>query len=170
MSETGITESYQSVGEALAGKYLTFSLSEEVYGLPILKVHEIIGMMAITKVPKSPDYLKGVVNLRGRIIPIVDLRQKFKMPHLAYGERTCIIVVDVKLREKNLFIGVVVDTVLEVVSFEPRTIEEAPQYGNHLDTSFILGIGRSPDNKVVILLDGDRSLQDGEQHLVAASK
>ncbi|MCK7467721.1 MAG: chemotaxis protein CheW [Desulfosudis oleivorans] len=109
--------------EAQDGKHLTFSLGNEDYGLPILQVREIIGMMEITHVPKTPEFIKGVINLRGKIIPIMDLRLKFGMKSIDYTERTCIIVVEIKINEIKRLMGVVVDMVSEVVNINQNEIE-----------------------------------------------
>lgn len=145
---------------SISGKYLTFSLSSENYGIQILKVQEIIGVMHITKVPSSPDYLKGVINLRGKIIPVVDLRLKFNLSPIPYNDKTCIIVVDAIFGERKVPVGVVVDTVLEVSHFNESSIELAPEYGVNLSTSFITAMGRTQDNHVVILIDIDKVLAD----------
>ena len=145
----------------LGGKYLTFSLSAERYGLQILKVHEIIGIMHITVVPQSPSYMKGVLNLRGKIIPVVDLRLKLGLEPMPYDQKTCIIVVECRLGEKRQSVGIVVDTVLEVVAFDDERIEPSPEYGTGLDTSCIIGMGRSADDQVIILIDIEQALFDG---------
>lgn len=142
---------------ALAGKYLAFALGEERYGLEILKVQEIIGVIRITQVPQSPHYLKGVINLRGKIIPVVDLRIKLGMPEKEYDEKTCFIVVNTVVNGRSLSVGVVVDTVLEVINFRGEQIQSAPDYGINVDTTFILGMGRIND-QVVILIDINRTL------------
>lgn len=144
----------------LAGKYLTFALSREQYGLHILKVQEIIGVMHVTKVPSCPDYLKGVINLRGKIIPVVDLRLKFGIEAVAYDAKTCIIVVDIQLNGKKASVGIVVDTVLEVINLAEGNIEEAPEYGANLATQFVVGMGRTSDGAVVILVDIEKALAD----------
>ncbi|MBP9838072.1 MAG: purine-binding chemotaxis protein CheW [Proteobacteria bacterium] len=146
----------------LSGKYLAFSLSEESYGLKILKVQELIGMMHITQVPQCQNYIKGVINLRGKIIPVVDLRLKFNLPETKYDERTCIIVVECMIKGKKTSIGAVVDTVLEVMNFDEKNIEYAPDYGTKLDTNFVIGMGRSPNNDVLILIDIDVALADAK--------
>jgi purine-binding chemotaxis protein CheW len=144
----------------LEGKYLTFSLSTENYGVNILKVQEIIGVMHITKVPGSPEYLKGVINLRGKIIPVVDLRLKFNLEPVPYDEKTCIIVVDVTMSNRKVSVGVVVDTVVEVVHLNESQLEPAPEYGVNLSTNFIEGIGRAHGEDVVILVDVEKILAD----------
>ncbi len=138
------------------GKYLTFSLADEEYGLEILKVREIIGIMDITAVPQMPHFVKGVVNLRGKVIPVVDLRLKFGMEPADYTEATCIIVVDV-----GSLMGIIVDTVQEVLHIDENAIDPPPPLGASVDTSFILGLGKIRD-EVKILLDIDRVLTDEE--------
>src|SRR5574344_3063666 len=123
-------------------KLLTFSLGEEGYGVSILKVKEIIGMMDITPVPKTPEFIKGVINLRGKIIPVMDLRLKFGMQEKEYNERTCIIVVEINLNGNERLLGVVVDMVSEVVTMNSDQIEPPPEYGSNNNTNFILGIGK----------------------------
>lgn len=135
-------------------KLLTFSLGSEGYGISILKVKEIIGMMDITPVPRTPDFIKGVINLRGKIIPVMDLRTKFGMNQQDYDERTCIIVVEVTMQGLQKLIGVVVDTVSEVVTISNDQIEPPPEYGTHAEHNSILGIGKIKD-RVVIILDID---------------
>lgn len=130
------------------GKYLTFVLGHEEYGLEILKVREIMGMVDIVSVPQAPGYVKGVINLRGTVIPIIDLRLKFGLPPRDYDKETCIIVVNIG---KGLM-GIVVDTVSEVLDIASGDIDEAPQFGAAVDTSFIRGIGKVK-GKVKILLD-----------------
>jgi purine-binding chemotaxis protein CheW len=133
-------------------KYLTFKLAEEEYGVEILKVREIIGVMDITSVPQMPVHMKGVINLRGKVIPVIDLRLKFGFQEIEHTEQTCIIVVDVG-RE----IGIIVDTVSEVLDIASGNIEPPPSIGGALDTSFILGMGKVGE-AVKILLDIDRVL------------
>jgi len=143
------------------GKYLTFTLAQEDYGLEILKVREIIGMMDITAVPQTPEYVKGVVNLRGRVIPVIDLRLKFGLEAAEYGERTCIIVVEVQSEMGPVQMGVVVDSVSEVLNINGDDIEPAPSFGTRLKTQFILGIAKTKGT-IKILLDIDRVLTTEE--------
>ncbi|MCF8070042.1 MAG: chemotaxis protein CheW [Desulfobacterales bacterium] len=143
------------------GKYLTFSLAEEEYGIGILKIKEIIGMMAITTIPNTPDFVKGVVNLRGKVIPVLDLRQRFEMVPNEYNDRTCIIVVEIESNSGILLIGTVVDSVSEVVSINREDIEETPAFGVNLDTNYILGMAKIDDG-VKILLDIDQVLSPRE--------
>ena len=136
------------------GKYLTFTLDNEEYGIGILKIREIIGMMPITSVPQTPDFVKGVVNLRGKVIPVVDLRLRFGMSEIEYTERTCIIVVEIRTGESNVTIGIVVDSVSEVLNIKGKDIEDTPTFGTKLDIDYILGMAKM-DGSVKILLDID---------------
>ncbi|HAS17171.1 MAG: chemotaxis protein CheW [Nitrospirae bacterium RIFCSPLOW2_12_42_9] len=138
---------------ALEGKYLTFILNREEYGLEILKVREIIGLMDITPVPQTPAFMKGIINLRGKVIPVVDQRLKFGMPAAEYTKETCIIVVNID----NRLMGIIVDTVSEVLDIAAKDIEPAPSLGNKIKTDFILGMGKIK-GKVKILLDIDKVL------------
>jgi len=140
------------IGGQDGSKFLTFRLADEEYGVEILKVREIIGVMEITAVPQMPAFMKGVINLRGKVIPVIDLRLKFCFEEIEYTEQTCIIVVDVG-RE----IGIIVDTVSEVLDIARGNIEPPPQIGGTLDTSFILGMGKVGE-AVKILLDINRVL------------
>ena len=133
------------------GKYLTFQLAEEGYGIGILKVREIIGMLPVTPVPQTPMFLKGVINLRGQVIPVVDLRLKFGLPEEEYTERTSIIVVEVKGLSVNIPIGIVVDTVSEVINIQALEIEPPPAFGSTIDTNFILGMAKTGDGVKILL-------------------
>ena len=137
----------------LAGKYLTFVLDGEQYGLEILKVREINGTMTITSVPKTPPHIKGVINLRGKVIPVIDLRLKFDLQGLDWTEETCIIVVDVA----GLETGLIVDRVSEVQEIQAEDIEPPPSFGAQVETNFILGMSKSAD-RVTILLNIDTVL------------
>ncbi len=143
------------------GKYLTFSLENEEYGIGILKIKEIIGMMPVTTIPRTPEFVKGVINLRGKVIPVVDLRLRFKMEPSDYTDRTCIIVVEIENQVGMIQIGVVVDSVSEVLNVGSDDIEEAPSFGTKLDTEYILGMAKM-DGGVKILLDIDKVLNDEE--------
>ncbi len=145
-----------------AGKYLTFSLANEEYGIGILKVKEIIGMMSITSVPQTPVFVKGVINLRGKVIPIMDLRLKFGMQEIEYTERTCIIVVEIERDNSFILIGIIVDSVSEVLNIKNEEIEAAPTLGAKANTDYILGIAKM-EGGVKVLLDIDRVL--GQQEL-----
>ena len=154
---------------AQAGKYLSFVLGREEYGLEILKVQEINGMMDITRVPRTPEYVRGVINLRGRVIPIVSLRTKFKMPQVEDTEKTCIIVVQVKYVEDILTMGIIVDEVSEVLNITDNSIEPPPSFGGGMEEAdFITGMGKL-ENKVVILLDIDRVLDAEEMKAIIDS-
>lgn len=133
-------------------KLLLFFLNEELYGIPILKVNEIMGLMEVTKIPRSPDFIKGIINLRGKIIPVMDLRIKFSMSEKAYDNQTCIIIVEISISEQKKFIGLIVDKVAEVVSIYSEDIDLPPQYGQDCDDTFLTGVGKVKD-KVVMLLD-----------------
>ncbi len=143
------------------GKYLTFSLNEEEYGIGILKVKEIIGMMAITSVPRTPEFVKGVINLRGKVIPVIDLRLKFSMEAIEYTDRTCIIVVEIEAQAGTVLIGIVVDAVSEVLNINGGDIEETPTFGTSLNTEYILGMAKM-EGGVKILLDIDKVLNTDE--------
>ena len=150
-----------TVATGREGKYLSFSLSGEDYGFPILKVKEIIGMMPITSVPGAPEYVKGVVNLRGKVIPVVDLRLKFGFEVSGYTERTCIIVVEIQGQNGQLLMGNVVDSVSEVLNIKGGDIEDAPCFGARTDTDFILGMAKMGSG-VKILLDIEKVLSTDE--------
>lgn len=149
-------------------KFLTFTLGEEEYGQEILRVREIIGMIDITPLPQTPDFVKGVVNLRGKIIPVIELRVKFGMPSVEYTEETCIIVVEVTHEdndEEQFQMGVIVDSVSEVLDIQKNQIEPAPQFGCTVNTEYILGMGKVQEKdkeKVIILLDIDKVLTQTE--------
>jgi len=141
------------------GKYLTFALGPEEYGLEILKVREIIGYMDITAVPQTPHHVKGVINLRGQVIPVIDLRAKFGMETTDVTEQTCIIVVETSQGHRKFSTGIVVDRVQEVLDIAGEDIEEAPQFGSSVNTDFILGMGKIGES-VKILLDIDKVLSN----------
>ena len=158
MAET-MTQTQESGKAQLdkADKYLTFALASEEYGLEILKVREIFGYMEITAVPQTPNYVLGVINLRGQVIPVIDLRSKFGMDTIDVTEETCIIVVEITQGKRTFNTGIVVDHVQEVLDIAGNDIEEAPQFGSSVDTNFILGMGKIGDT-VKILLDIDKVL------------
>ena len=142
------------------GKYLTFTLANEDYGIGILKIKEIIGMMPITKVPRCPDFVKGVINLRGKVIPVMDLRMRFGVDAAEFTERTCIVVVEVDSGSGTLVVGLIVDSVSEVLNIKSDDIEETPGFGTKVNTDYILGMAKISGG-VKILLDINRVLQDG---------
>ncbi|MFZ2448807.1 MAG: chemotaxis protein CheW [Syntrophobacteraceae bacterium] len=143
------------------GKYLTFSLGDEEYGIGILRVREIIGMMRITSVPQTPEYVRGVINLRGKVIPVIDLRSRFGMSAVEFTERTCIVVVEIDSDSGRLHIGIVVDSVSEVVNIKSGDIEDTPCFGTALSTEYILGMAKIAGS-VKILLDIGRVLKADE--------
>jgi purine-binding chemotaxis protein CheW len=149
------------------GKYLTFTLAGEEYGIGILKIKEIIGMMPITSVPQTPGFVKGVINLRGKVIPVVDLRLRFTMDAIDYNDRTCIIVVEIGGRGTDIVIGIVVDSVSEVLNIKGEDIEDTPTFGTSLNTDYILGMAKM-EGKVKILLDIDQVL--GAEDLESLAK
>jgi purine-binding chemotaxis protein CheW len=146
------------------GKYLTFTLAGEEYGIGILKIKEIIGMMPITSVPQTPPFVKGVINLRGKVIPVVDLRLRFTMDAIDYNDRTCIIVVEIG-GGTDIVIGIVVDSVSEVLNIKSEDIEDTPTFGTTLNTDYILGMAKM-EGKVKILLDIDTVLSQEDIHML----
>lgn len=150
------------------GKYLSFSLGAEEFGLEILKVREIIGYIEVTAVPQTPHHVRGVVNLRGQVIPVVDLRAKFGMETAEVTEQSCIIVVEIAQDNRTYSTGIVVDRVQEVLDIAGADIEEPPQFGAAVDTEFILGMGKVGDT-VKILLDIDRVLGGPELDLLSGA-
>ncbi len=179
MAETAVMPSGAQPGPAesvdfarqLAGKYMTFKLAEEAYGLAILKVREIIGFMEITRVPRTQEFIRGVINLRGRIVPVVDLRLKFGMPRTEPSDQTVIIVVQYASRGQDITMGILVDQVLEVLSIDAEQIEPPPSFGSDaLETDFLMGVGKTAD-RVIFLLDIGRVLSDSEaQEIVQAAR
>ena len=143
------------------GKYLTFTLAEEEYGIGILKIKEIIGMMPITSVPQTPEFVKGVINLRGKVIPVIDLRLRFGMGEIDYTERTCIIVVEIDSQAGTVLIGIVVDSVSEVLNVKGDDIADTPTFGANLNTEYILGMAKM-EGGVKILLHIDQVLSAEE--------
>ena len=159
MATMAVTSAARS---ANGGKYLTFMLGREEYGLPVLKVREIIKVMDITHVPQVAAHVLGVINLRGRVIPVIDLRRKFGFPAQDNTERTCIIVAEVALTSSTVMMGVVVDSVSEVVNVAASEIDETPDFGGQNHTDYLLGLAKVKGS-VKILLDLDRVLgSDGQ--------
>ncbi len=159
-AEVAVSDSGTVEVKGLGGKYLTFSLGSEEYGVDIMKVREIIGIMEITAVPHTPEYIKGVINLRGRVIPILELRLRFGLELRAYDDRTCIIVVEVAGSTGHIMIGMLVDSVSEVVNIEDDDIESPPDFGVSTDAENILGMGKIK-GAVKILLDVDQVVGRG---------
>jgi purine-binding chemotaxis protein CheW len=157
--ETAIMDQAVKAVADREGKYLTFALAGEEYGISILRVKEIIGLMAITTVPRTPGYIKRGINLRGKVIPVADLRLKFGMESMASTDRTCIIVVEITGAERTILMGIVVDSVSEVLNIKATDIEDTPNFGSHLNTAFILGIAKI-NGAVKILMDIDRVFRE----------
>ena len=158
MSVAGIMETTQ---------YLTFKLSDEVFALDITKVREVLDFTTVTKVPRTPDFMRGVINLRGTVVPVVDLRLKFGMPQTEKTVNTCIIIAEVTVDNETTILGALTDSVQEVMDLEPDHIEPAPKIGTRLNTEFIKGMGKRDDN-FVILLDIDKVFTTGELAVVQA--
>ena len=158
-------ETPKQVSAAREGKYLTFVLGDEEYGIGILKVKEIIGMMPIRPIPRTPEFVKGVINLRGKVIPVIDLRMRFSLEAKPYDERTCIIVVEASGASLKSAMGVVVDSVNEVANIKQDQVEQTPSFGVNLDTAYILGMAKAGDG-VKILLDIDQVLGSEELDLL----
>ncbi|MDH5636966.1 MAG: chemotaxis protein CheW [Nitrospinota bacterium] len=150
------------LSEELEGKYLTFTLGKEDYGFEIKKVKEIIGIMDVTRVPKTPKFLKGVINLRGKVVPIIDLRYKFRMQQIDYTKETCIVVVETD----EMVVGVVVDSVSEVIDIDIDEIESTPAFGHEIDIRYILGMAKVND-EVKILINIDKVLSMDEMALAS---
>jgi purine-binding chemotaxis protein CheW len=145
----------------LVGKYLTFKLMDEFYGVNVDWILQIIAIPDVTKIPKTPPFVKGVINLRGKIIPVVDLRLKFKLPEEKYNDRTSIVIIKFKTEKGEVFIGIIVDIVLEVQDIHANEIEKTPTFGVDLDTNFILGMAKVKQ-KVVTLLNINKILTESE--------
>ncbi len=167
---TGLKSAENRVGDVdLAEKYLTFELAGEEYGIEILKVREIIGLLSITPVPRTPEYVRGVINLRGKVIPVVDPKLKFGMPRTEDTRETCIIVVEVSHAGEAISTGILVDRVREVLDIKSEDIEDAPEMGESVETEFIRGMGKTGD-RVSILLDIDGVLTGGELEQLKKTK
>ncbi len=147
--------------DARAGKYLTFLLANEEFGIRVLKVREIMGLQDITAVPQTPAHIKGVINLRGKVVPVVDLRLKFGVPAAEYTQRTCIIVTQVQAESGTVLMGIIVDGVSEVLNLPPAEIEDTPDFGEEIAGRYLLGMAKVK-GKVKILLDIDRVLSAQE--------
>lgn len=159
MSAAVMTESATSgsANKAKPGKYLTFSLTAEEYGVPVLKVREIIKMMDITVVPQVPHYVRGVINLRGKVITVIDLRLKFGFAAQEQTDETAIVVVEVKVDGGKVLMGVVVDSVSDVLNIQADEIEDTPAFGDRVSTDYLCGMAKVK-GRVKILLDLDRAL------------
>ncbi len=159
------TSTLSAASGVRAGKYLTVVLDDEAYCIAVLKVREIIRHQKITPVPQMPDFIRGVINLRGRVIPITDLRMKFGLA-AAVGERTCIVVVQIRLAgEGAVHLGLIVDAVEEVVNLAEKDIEPTPEFGHAVDTRYLLGMA-TINNQVKTLLDLDRVFGAGDMEAI----
>jgi purine-binding chemotaxis protein CheW len=163
LSTMTTAERGQVPGDVRSGKYLTFQLGREEFAIHVLKVREIMGIQDITAVPQTPVYLKGVINLRGKVVPVVDLRLKFGLAQADYTQRTCIIVVQVQGNGGSLMMGTIVDAVSEVITLAAGEIEDTPDFGDGVRTPYLLGMAKIK-GKVKILLDIDQVLTTQELH------
>jgi purine-binding chemotaxis protein CheW len=160
MSVAGILETTQ---------YLTFKLDDEVFALDITKVREVLDFTTVTKVPRTPDFMRGVINLRGSVVPVVDLRLKFGMSKTEKTVNTCVIIVEVTVDNETTVLGALADSVQEVMDLEPDHIEPAPKIGTRLNTEFIKGMGKR-DTNFIIILDVDKIFSINELALVQATQ
>jgi len=152
MTETTPGKATSQKVDQRAGKYLTFALGNEEFAVQVLRVREIMGIQEITAVPQTPHYVKGVINLRGKVIPVVDLRLKFGLPEVEYTQRTSIIVAQIEGVSRKLQIGIIVDGVSEVLTLQANDIEDTPDFGCGVQTPYIMGMAKIK-GKVKILLD-----------------
>jgi purine-binding chemotaxis protein CheW len=159
MSVNSITETVQ---------YLTFKLDEEVFALDVAKVREILEYNIVTKVPQTPDFMRGVINLRGSVVPVIDMRLMFGMSATEQTVNTCIIVVEVALEGETSVLGALADSVQEVIEMEPEQIEPAPHIGTRLNTEFIKGMGKH-EGDFIMILDIEKVFSAGEIAAVAQS-
>ncbi len=156
MSVAGITETTQ---------YLTFKLDEEVFALDITKVREVLDFTTVTKVPQTPEFMRGVINLRGSVVPVVDMRLKFGMSRTEKTVHTCIIIAEITIDSETAVLGALADSVQEVMDLEPDSIEPAPKIGARLNTEFIRGMGKR-DSNFIMILDIDRIFSADELSIV----
>ena len=169
MSSTVLTANEPAAADVRAGKYLTFHLGREEFGIRVLKVREIMGMQDITAVPQTPAHVRGVINLRGKVVPVIDLRVKFGLSAAEYTQRTCIIVTQVQSDSGAMMVGVIVDAVSEVVNLAASEIEDTPDFGEDIGSRYLLGMAKTK-GKVKILLDIDKVLSAQELHEVGAMR
>jgi len=162
---TFVIRSHSENNLASEGKYLTFAIGEEEFGVDILQIREIIGYVPVTPVPKSPVYLKGVLNLRGQVIPVIDLRLKFGMPEKEITDQTCIVIIETQTAEGAVLTGLIVDRVSEVLDIEAEQIEPAPSLGSTIDTSFLRGIAKT-NVSVKLLLEIDSVVQQSAEESI----
>lgn len=159
MSVPGITQTSQ---------YLTFVLDQEIYAMDIHQVREVLDFTKITKVPQMPDFIKGVINLRGGVVPVVDLRLRFGMPQADETVDTCIVIIEITIQETQTLIGIMADSVQEVMGMEPDQIEPAPRIGTRLEAEFIKGMGKKNDD-FIIILDSDKVFSAEEMVVLQAA-
>ncbi len=159
MTVIGITETTQ---------YLTFKLDSEVFAVDIAKVREVLDFTSVTKVPRTPDFMRGVINLRGSVVPVVDMRLKFGMTETEKTVNTCIIIVEISLDNEITILGALADSVQEVMDLEPDQIEPAPRIGTRLRTDFIKGMGKK-DEHFIMILDIDKIFSSEELAMVAGA-
>lgn len=162
-----LTDKAAARTDARAGKYLVFHLGKEEFGIPVLKVREIMGILEITAVPQTPAYVKGIINLRGKVIPVADLRIRFGLPETPYTQRTCIIVVQIDSPSGPLMVGVIVDEVSEVLNIASGDIEDTPTFGATAPARYLQGMAKVK-GKVKILLEIDGLLNEEETNEVAS--
>jgi purine-binding chemotaxis protein CheW len=160
---TTANDTATGLSDARAGKYLTFQLSNEEFGIRVLKVREIMGLQEITAVPQTPAHIKGVINLRGKVVPVIDLRLKFGLAAAEYTQRTCIIVTQVLGESGAVLMGIVVDGVSEVLNLAGAEIEDTPDFGEEYSGGYLLGMAKVK-GKVKILLDIERVLSTQDLH------
>lgn len=146
-------------------QYLTFKLDDEVFALDITQVREVLDYTSVTKVPRTPDFMSGVINLRGSVVPVIDMRLKFGMTRTVKTVNTCSIIVEITIDGEQLVLGALADSVQEVIELEPNQIEPAPRLGTRLHTDFIKGMGKR-DDQFIIILDIDRIFSDDELSIV----
>lgn len=157
MSVSGITETTQ---------YLTFKLGDEVFALDVEKVREVLDFDKVTKVPKTPDFMLGVINLRGSVVPVVDMRLKFMMSKTEKSVNTCIIITEIELDGESTVLGALADSVQEVIDLEPEQIEPAPRIGTSLKTEFIRGMGKCNNEEFIMILNIDKVFSSDELAMV----
>jgi purine-binding chemotaxis protein CheW len=157
------TSSDNAIGSSISAgnEYLTFTLGEEEYGIDILKVQEIRGYDAVTKIANTPEFIKGVINLRGTIVPIIDMRIKFKLGNVAYDQFTVVIILNIA----NRVVGMVVDGVSDVIALPSEQIKPAPEFGGTLDTQYILGLA-TVEERMLIIIDIERLMTSQDMELV----
>ena len=157
--------------QASAGpsQYLTFTLDQEQFAVDISKVREVLEFTSVTKVPRTPEFMRGVINLRGSVVPVVDLRLKFGLTRTESSIDTCVIITEVESRGEKLVLGALADSVQEVIELEPGSIEPPPRMGTRVNLDFIRGMGKR-DDKFLILLDLDRVLTEEELRTVTAEE